>query len=131
MKMFTKFSILVTTLLLSVHAFGGAGLGGSGFGKTKLLLQSFAQQTAILTLEDVTNIPETEIPPRIKAPEDEYPNLLAEACAAPENDPFVLPVESTDGSVRNFAINCVGGEEGEPRFLLVTEVEAENEKIVE
>jgi hypothetical protein len=132
MKLFAKLSILFASLLLTVNAFGGAGLGGSGFGKTKLLLQSFAYEQAVLTLDGVTNVPETDTTPILKIDADEYKDLLIETqLAKAENKTFVLPVDLADGSVRYFAVEVIG-EPGEvPYFIRVEEVKAENGKIVE
>lgn len=127
-----KFSSLFFGMLFAFSAMGGTSIGGGVFGKTKLLLQSFAHSEAILTLPgDTTNIPETDTTPRIEIPADEYKDFVDEACKleAPEDEPFLtLSSDPVDGSVRNYNFYFIGKPCKEPfvLFLEVTKAETEN-----
>ena len=135
MKTIFKVASLIVGMFLSFNAMGGSGIGGGVFGKTKLLLQSFAHSEAILTLPgDITNIPETDTTPRLEIPDNEFQDLVAEACKLdlPQNEPFVtLSTEAKDGSTRNFEFYFMGVPCKEPFAIFVKEVEAGTVKSVE
>jgi hypothetical protein len=133
---FTSFITgLIASMLLTLTAFGGSGSGGGGLGKTRFLLQNLANTEVILTFDGITNIPESETTPLGEIPVDEYNELLDEAyklCApGSEAEAFVLTVEPNAGTVRNFALGCIGEPGKEPFFIFFREVKAASEKDAE
>jgi hypothetical protein len=135
MKAFAKLSVLIGCLLISVNVFGGSGAGGSGWSKTRLLLQSFAHSEAVLTVEGMTSLPENDTTPLLKIPSDEYKFFSDEVCrlsAGGVDESFVLPpVELADGSVRTFVLSYAGIPCKEPILLRLDEVTAKTEKDAE
>jgi hypothetical protein len=132
---FPAFLFVVLGILLSGGAMGGGSIGGGGWGKTKLLLQSFAHSEAVLTVDGMTNITEIDTTPLLKIPEDEYKFFSDELCklgASDGNNSFILPaIELEDGSVRTFGLSYAGVPCRQPLLLRLDEVVAESEKDAE
>jgi hypothetical protein len=130
-RIFDKITVLFISMFMTLAAMGGSGSGGGIFGKTRLMLQSFNSDLALLTFEGSTNIPESETTPKLVIPSDEYKDFVAEVYKEVETGkPFVLPVELEDGSIRNFKLGY--SELGkDPLFVYLIEIKAEDEKYSE
>lgn len=125
---------LIASMLLTLSAFGGTGSGGGGLGKTRLLLQNLANSEVILTFDGIASLPETDTIPLGEIPSMEYDQLLDEAykvCKPNSDYEFVLTPEPTVGTVRNFALGCIGEPGQEPFFIYFREVKAETVKDAE
>jgi hypothetical protein len=126
MKFASSIAVFITSMFVTLTAMGGHGASGGGLGKTKLLLQTFGYERAILSLDGVTNIPDTDPTPRLVIPDDEYGDFVIEAHnAAATGIPFVLPpIELSDGSFRCYVLEHSPINE-EPLFMSVTLTECE------
>lgn len=132
MKIFSKLATLIAGMCIALTALGGAGSGGTIPSKTRLLLQSFAQHEAILTVDGLTNVLETDTIPVLKIDADDFKEILVNAqLAKAENKLYIQPVEVDDGSSRYFAFEVIGEPGDVPFFIRVEEVIAENEKNAE
>jgi hypothetical protein len=119
MKFMSRFAVMVASLCVTFTAMGGHGQGGGVFGKTRLMLQSFDSELAVLAVEGSINFPESETTPRLVIPEDEYLDFVAEVEREGATEkPFVLSVDQEDGSVRNFTL-CHSKLGKEPLYLFL------------
>jgi hypothetical protein len=129
MKFMSSIAVLIASMFVTLAAMGGHGSGGGVFGKTRLMLQSFAYTEALLTIEGSTNIPESGTAPQLVIPTEEYQDFVAEVEkeVATGGQPFVLSVEMDDGSIRNFTLRYVGEVGKEPLFLYLVEEKESSE----
>jgi hypothetical protein len=123
MKFLSSIAVLIASMFVTLAAMGGHGSGGGVFGKTRLMLQSFAQPEVLLTIEGSPNFPEAGNAPQLVIPTEEYQDFVAEVEkeVTTGSKPFVLSVEMEDGSVRNFILRHVGEVGKEPLFLYLVE----------
>ena len=108
MKAFSKLVIAVMGLAFSVGAMGGGSVGGGGWGKTRLMLQNFAYDSAVLSIGGTSSLPESETAHLLVIPEDEYKDFLVEyEKEQAGGEPFLLEVPVKGGCMRYFSLQSV------------------------